>query len=556
MQNFFFDITVIICLAAALSLVFRFLKQPPILAYILTGIIIGPLALLTTGNQEAIRSMAEIGITLLLFTLGLELKISDLKSVGKISLIAGIMQIGITFLLAFPISLVLGLSAIASVYVSLALTFSSTIIIVKVLSDKKDLASLYGKISVGILLIQDFFAIIALIFLSGFSSGASVSPYDVFILGLKSLVIFGWAYVLGRYVLPGVVEKIARNSELLFLFSLAWVFGLSAFIASPIIGFSIEIGGFLAGVALANTNENYQIAAKVRSLRDFFIIIFFVTLGTQMAFLASRSILIPVIVLLALVIILKPIIILAILFFLGHRKRVSFLSAISFAQVSEFSLIIIFAGQRFGKVPPDISAVITIVAAISFVVSTYFMIYSERIYKLLIPYLDIFEKDKTRRISRGESLKDHVILIGANRMGESILKALEDVKEKFVVVDFDPDIIKKLEDRGITSFFGDIIDEEIQELVGLEKSRLVISTVPDTDDNIVLLEAVMSLPKKPKVLVAAFEKLDAQLLYDKGADYVVLPHMAGGHHLAKIIMDEDKNELIKKYREKDLKEIG
>lgn len=555
MEQIFFDITVIVCLAAALSLVFRILKQPPILAYLLTGIIIGPLSFLTAQNQDAIRSMADIGITLLLFTLGLELKISDLKSVGRVSVVAGFLQIGLTLMLAFPVAILLGFSVITSIYVALALTFSSTIIIVKLLSDKKDLASLYGKISVGILLIQDFFAIAALIFLSGFSTDAQISPYAFLILALKTIVIFGWAYVVGRFVLPALIERIARSSELLFLFSLAWVFGLSAFIASPIIGFSIEIGGFLAGVSLANTSENYQIAAKVRSLRDFFIIIFFVTLGTQMAFLANANIILPIIVLLVTVIVLKPIIIMGILFFLGHRKRVAFLSSVSFAQISEFSLITIFAGQRFGKVPQDVASVITIVAAVSFVVSTYFMIYSEKLYKIFLPYLDKLEKDKTKNGPRKESLKDHIILIGANRMGESVVKALTDSGEKFVVIDFNPDIIKKLEEDGITSFFGDIIDEEIQDIAGLDKAKLVISTVPDTEDNILLLEAVGKLNKKPRVLVAAFEKLDAKELYNKGADYVVLPHMAGGHHLAKIITEDKQSDLIKKYKEKDLKEI-
>lgn len=555
MGNIFFEITVILCLAATLAIFLRFLKQPPILAYLLTGIVFGPLAILTLQNQEAIRGMAEIGVTLLLFILGLELKLSDLKSVGKISIIAGILQILLTGVLGYFISVFFGFSQIISLYISTALTFSSTIIVVKLLSDKRDLSSLYGKITIGILLVQDFFAIIALIFLSGLTAGGDFTLESVAILILKAVAVFGWIYIIGKNILPFLVEKIARSQELLFLFALAWVFGLSALLSSPYVGFSIEIGGFLAGLALANTSENYQIVARVKSLRDFFIIIFFVFLGTEMIFLTTLVDVVPIVVFLAFVLIVKPFIILFLLAILGHRKRVSFLSSISFAQVSEFSLVIVFTGERLHQIPAGVSSIIIIVAGVSFVVSTYFMIYSDGIYKKLSRYIDFFERDKINKAIKDEKLKNHIILVGANRMGESVLKALLDNGEKFVVVDFDPDIIKKLSEKNITSFFGDIIDSEIQDLAGLSDAKLIISTVPDIDDNLLLLESIGKLSKKPKVLVAAFEKPDAKLLYENGADYVVLPHLAGGHHLAKMVLDENLSDIIEKYKAREVREL-
>ncbi|KKQ34672.1 MAG: Transporter, CPA2 family [Microgenomates group bacterium GW2011_GWA2_37_6] len=552
MGNFYTELTIVICLAAFISIVFRFLKQPPVLAYILTGIILGPLALLRIQDTEVMRSLAEIGITLLLFMLGLELRFSELKSVGKISIITGIGQIVFTTVIGFIISTLLGFSPIAALYISIALTFSSTIIIVKLLSDKKDLNSLYGKISVGFLLVQDFVAIIALIFLSGFGSGSSISYTDFILISLKAIVLFGWVIVLSKKLLPYLINKIAHSSETLFLFSLAWAFGIAAVISSPAIGFSIEIGGFLAGLALANSYESYQIITKIRPLRDFFITIFFVTLGMGLLISDFSTILIPGIILSLFVLIGNPLIVMILMGLLGYKKRTGFLAGLTVAQISEFSLIVMFMGSRIGHVTEQNVALITFVGAVTFVVSTYMILNGNTLYKILSPYLGVFERKNIREKNlKTKDFKNHIVLIGARRMGEGILEALLKNKEEVVVVDFDPDIIEKLKKNNVEAFFGDISDTEIQELASLEKARLVISTVSDTEDNLLLLQGLKKLKKKPKTVMLALEKNEAKELYDQGADYVVVPHIAGGNHLAKILVDENHMELIEEYASRE-----
>lgn len=548
MGNFYIELTVIICLAAFLSIAFRFLKQPPILAYILTGFIIGPLALFTINDTEVMRSLAEIGITLLLFMLGLELRFSELKSVGKVAILTGIGQIAFTTVIGFAIAILLGFSTIAAVYIAIALTFSSTIIIVKLLSDKKDLNSLYGKISVGFLLVQDFVAILALIFLSGFTNGDSVSIYEFLIIILKAVVLFGWVILLSRKVLPFLINKIAHSSETLFLFSLAWAFGIAAIVSSPYVGFSIEIGGFLAGLALANSFESYQIITKIRPLRDFFITIFFVTLGMGLLISDLSAILFPGIILSLFVLIGNPIIVMIIMGFLGYRKRTGFLAGLTVAQISEFSLIVVFMGNRIGHISDQDVALITFVGAVTFVVSTYMIINGNKLYKILSPFLDIFERDGAREKNiKSKKHKDHIVLIGARRMGSSILEALIKNKEDVVVVDFDPDIITTLNKDEVDAFFGDITDVEIQDLACLEDARIVISTVSDLEDGLLLLSSLKKLKRKPKIVMLAMDRGDAHLLYENGADYVIVPHIAGGHHLAKILVDEDHMELIEEY---------
>lgn len=552
MGNFFIELTVIISLAAVLSIIFRILKQPPILAYILTGVLLGPFALINVSDGEILRSLAEIGITLLLFMLGLELRFSELKSVGKVSVLTGLGQIIFTTAIGYVLAILLGFSPIAAIYIAIALTFSSTIIIVKLLSDKKDLNSLYGKISVGFLLVQDFVAIIALIFLSGFTNGQSVSVLDFSLLILKAVVLFGWVIVLSRTVLPYLINKIAHSSEILFLFSLAWAFGVAAVVSSPYVGFSIEIGGFLAGLALANSIESYQISTKIRPLRDFFITIFFVTVGMGLVITNVGVILIPGIILSLFVLIGNPVIVMVIMGILGYRKRTGFLAGLTVAQISEFSLIVVYMGNRIGHISDQDVALITFVGAVTFVISTYMIINGDRLYKWLSPYLDIFERDGIREKNvKSKDFKNHVILIGARRMGSGVLEALVKNEEDLVVVDFDPDVVEKLKKDGIESYFGDITDLEIQELAALEHARIVISTVSDVEDNLLLLSALKQFKKRPKVIMLALEKEDAKELYENGADYVIVPHIAGGHHLAKILEEEDHMKLIEEYANKE-----
>jgi len=552
MEEIFFEITLVICIAACLSIVFRFFKQPAILAYILTGVILGPLGIIKIGSGEVLNSLGQIGITLLLFMLGLEFKFSELKSVGRVALMTGAGQILFTTVVGYFICISLGFESLTSVYMAIALTFSSTIIIVKLLSDKKDLHSLYGKIAVAILLVQDFVAILALIFLSGFQGGEEISFVSFVVIILKAVALFGWVIVLSNTLIPKIVNKIARSSEVLFLFSIAWAFGISALVTSPHIGFTIEIGGFLAGLSLASTAENFHIVTRIRALRDFFITIFFVSLGMSLLFNNIGGIWLPAILLALYVLIGNPIILTSLLGFFGYRKRTSFLVGLTVAQISEFSMIVVFMGNKLGHVSNDAVSVITLAGTITFIISTYMIMNGNRLYRVLSPVLSIFERGKTheQRVKQ-ENLSDHVIMVGASRMGESILEALLKNDSKVVVVDFDPEVVKKMKNMGVNCVFGDIADYELQEKVFLNKSRLVVSTVPDHEDNLLLLESMRRMRRRPIFIVIALVKEDARELYRAGADYVVLPHLAGGRHLARILVDKRHMELIEEYKIRD-----
>ncbi len=556
-NNIFFEIAIILYIAAVLGIIFNLFKQPPILAYILTGIIIGPLGHLTFGSQDTLALMAQFGITLLLFMLGLEVKFKELESIGTAALKIGFLQIVITSALAYVLSLMFGYSTLVATYIALALTFSSTIVVVKLLGDKKELFSLNGKLTVGMLLVQDFFAIFVLMILSSLQGdGSALTIKSFFILLVKGILLTVGVIYIGRNLFPHLIKHISKSQELLFISSLAWVFCFSSFVSSKYIGFPIEMGGFLAGIALANVSENFQIVARVKALRDFFITIFFVLLGVNMTFANVPSLLLTALLLSSFVLVGKPLIVTAIMGFLGYRKRTSFLTGLHVGQISEFSLVIIFLGSTIGHVSKEVVSLVTLVGIISFAVSTYLVMYSKSLYMMLLPILGIFERqnplEKSDELSKEdlENLKDHVVLVGVNRMGESILEALQDENERVVVIDFNPDVIKRLKGKGVTSLFGDIADLDIHERAQLHKAKLVISTVSDSSDNLALLKNLKKV-KDVKLVVVAGDSHEAKTMYKAGADYVVSPQVIGGMHLARLIKD-NKLDKLKQVKEKEL----
>lgn len=556
MGNVFFEITVVFCIAAFFVILFRFLKQPIILAYIFAGIVLGSVPFFRLQNIEALSSFSEIGITLLLFLLALELRLKGLLSIGRMGVAIGILQVVITGILSFGVGFLLGFSPLLCFYLAILLTFSSTIAIVKLLSDKKDLSSLHGKITIVILLLQDFFAIFALLFLSasGVSNTFSVDSFGLVILKGGFLFLLT---LIATLVLPKILNGIARSEESLFIFSLAWAFGISALVSSPLFGFPIEIGGFVAGIGLSTSFENFQIASRLKGLRDFFVIIFFVMLGVSMNISDVGTYLIPLVVIVLFVILVKPFVVFLTMTQMGYGRRTAFFSGFTLGQISEFSLIILFVGLHFGHISPGFASLITAAAIVTFVTSSYCISYENFLYKHVSKYLVFFERKKPiseRNEEDLEEIQNHVILVGANRTGKSILDALLSENEKVLVVDFDPDIVAGLRGKGVSTLFGDISDMDIHDKAGLMRAKLIISTVSDLEDNLNLLKFIQKENRKAKIIVLATEVEEARELYEKGADYVILPHIVGGRHIAKLIK-EDKLDSLSKFKEKDLRDV-
>ena len=551
MTSGLFELAIIILIAAGLGIAARLLKQPIILAYIFTGIIIGILSFFNLNNRELFQTFSELGITFLLFLVGLEINYSSLRLVGKASVLIGLGQIVFTAVIGYFIALFFDFNQLQSLYIAIALTFSSTIIVVKLLSEKKDTNSLYGKISIGLLLVQDFVAILILIFLAGIQTGEGINFNEVFLTAIKGLILFIAMLWLGRKILPFVFNKIAQSQELLFLTSLAWCLGIATAVAKT--GFSIEIGGFLAGLALANSSEHFQISAKIRSLRDFFILIFFVILGSSLIFSDFSGLTLPIIVFSLFVLIGNPLIVLIIMGLLGYRKRTSFMCGVTVAQISEFSLILAALGLKLGHLNTQIVSLITAVGIITITLSTYLILHAEKIFRRFPRFFSLFERKK---IKEDESLirqfKKPIILIGSHRLGQSIAFHLP--KDNLLIIDFDPEMISQLRRHGFDYIFGDIGDAEIFEKANFNEARLVISTSPDFEDNLTLLSELNLLKNrnKIKVIIRAQDEKEAEILYKQGVDYALLPHFTSGQYLGKSIVVDPSLQILEQLKNKDL----
>jgi Kef-type K+ transport system membrane component KefB len=544
-----FDIGLVILIAAALGVVAKLLRQPIILAYLATGAIIGYYRLLNIDSQSTFQVFSNLGIMFLLFLVGMEINYSALRHVGKTSLIVGILQVVVTSCLGFFLAQFLGFALLPSAYIAAALTFSSTVIVVKLLSEKKDLSSLYGKITVGVLLVQDFVVILLLIVLGGLQSGGGVSMWQVAVAIVKGIALFALMLWLGRRIVPLLFDKVARSTELLFLISLAWVFLLAAIVQR--VGFSIEIAGFLAGVALANSSEHYQIASRIRPLRDFFILIFFAILGSSLVLSNLHGLAVPLTVLSAFVLIINPLVVLTIMGIMGYRRRTSFLTGLTMGQVSEFSLVLAALGLRLGHLTESVVSLITVVAVISITISCYFITHADVIFRKLSPALRLFER-KTAKEGNWREKEFHkpIILIGAHRIGQSIVHALR--PEDVLVIDFDPDVIERMKQHGFEYIFGDVADPEILEKANIANARLVICTSPDYDDNRMIIHKIKSFPNGPKVVVRAESEKELHLFYAAGADYVLMPHFTSGQYLGKTIALDPEVRILEHLKKRDI----
>ncbi|MEK6916825.1 MAG: cation:proton antiporter, partial [Nanoarchaeota archaeon] len=453
METALLELGIIIGITLIITALMNLFKQPFIIGYIITGILVNYLGILK--SSEAITIFGEIGILFLLFMVGIGLNPKVIKQTGKVAIITGLGQIIFTSIIGFIICIFLGYSVVTSLFISIALTLSSTIVIMKLLSDKGDLESLYGRISIGFLIIQDIIAMFVLMGISSFSSGFGIKEMliNTFAVGIGMVVIL---LMISHFFMPKIIEFIAKSQEFLLLFSLGWCMALSALFYY--MNFSVEIGALLAGITLSLSPYRYEISSKTKNIRDFFIVLFFIWLGSQLVVSDIVTYFAIILYFSAFVLIGNPLIVMILMGILGYTKRTGFLAGLTVAQVSEFSLIIIAMGVKFGYLGKEILSIITMVTIITIAGSTYFIIYGDKIFKYLSNYLKIFERkgkkvDEYKYHDTKESYE--IILFGYNRIGLSIANSFRKLKMRFLVVDYNPDTIFDMAKKGIHCRYGD-----------------------------------------------------------------------------------------------------
>jgi len=549
-MNIFFELSLLLTVTAIITLAVRKLRQPLVVGYILSGIIAGPYVLNIVSSQHELELFSKVGIVFLLFIVGLYLNPKIIQEVGKVSLVTGLGQVLFTSLIGFALTLLLGIDRLAALYVAIALTFSSTIIILKLIADKKDLQKLYAKIAIGFLLVQDIVATFILIAITVVSGQSDMGLGSTLLLTLgKGMILFSVLGMFQRYILPKVTEYAAESPELLFLFSLAWGTILASLFSA--LGFSIEIGALIAGVTLSVSPYSVEIASRLKPLRDFFIIIFFVLLGSQLILSNLAQLLFPAIILSLFVLVGNPIIVIILMNTLGYNRKTSYQAGLTVAQISEFSLILGALGLRLGHLSQEVLSLITLVGLITISGSTYLILYSETFYPKVSRYLGWLELIKTNVKHKGKDPDDfESIIFGFDRVGHYFAQSLQSLDHSFLVVDFNPASAEKLEDSGYQYRLGDASDPEFLEDLPIVKPKIIISTVPELATNILIVHAMRAKNKKAVIIPIAQTHQDASELYEAGASYVMMPHHLGAQHMSKMIArygsDHSLYETLKK----------
>jgi Kef-type K+ transport system membrane component KefB len=542
------SISLVIIVAAVLAFISRLLKQKIILAYIVAGIILGPLVLGLIQDRVLINGLAEIGIIFLLFTAGLEMSLKKLKAVMGTAMLAGIIQVIAVVVTSFFILIAFSFSRVEAIWLGIAIAFSSTVVVTKILADKNELHTLHARLIIGIMLAQDILAIIALAVLS-----KEITVYFIGFTLLKLLFIIAIAFLLNFLAQP-VIKKAASSTELLFIISLAFLFLFT--LLAYFLQLSIAIGAFIAGIILANTPYKLEIETKTRALRDFFSVMFFVAIGMWLTNI-SVGILFPLIPLLIVLIIVEPFVTAVVLRIKGYKPKTSLGIGFSFAQVSEFTLILTLTALSLGVITQRAFDLIILMAVISIALTPYTMKLSKPLYGTLGYLLSLIKRPLKKEIGHIYPGKKTVLLFGCHRMGSVFLNKLKKIKHKLLVIDFNPEIIKSLEKKNISCVYGDIADTEILNHIQLKQLKVVISTIPTKGDNLLIIRYFKKLSPKIFVAVTAQRIDDALEMYKQGADYVISPLIvSAGYAIEKIIkLNKWQFKKLKKEQIKYLKDL-
>lgn len=533
-DHVFYELSILLLFAGAVAFVGLQLKQPLIVSFIAAGIFVGPSFLGLVHSFEHLELLAEFGVAVLLFVVGLKLDPHLIRTTGPVALATGLGQVLFTSVIGYFICVALGMEPITALYVAVALTFSSTIIIVKLLSDKGEVDALHGRVALGLLIVQDMVVVVVMIGLSAFGLGTASEDGMVMTLALvllKGIALLAFIALFMKYLAQRVLERLSHSQELMVLLAVGWAVALASL--SDAMGFSSEMGAFLAGISLASTSFRDVIGSRLTSLRDFLLLFFFIGMGAHMDLSTVGSQIIPAVVLSLFVLIGNPIIVMIIMATMGYRKRTGFLAGLTVAQISEFSLIFAALGLGLGHITGETMGLVTLVGVITIGTSTYMILYSQQLYKKLEWLLWPFERKNAYRETTGEGAPEQhvdVIVFGLGRYGSNIARGLRQQGLSVLGIDFSPDAVRQWQAQGHPAIYGDATDPDFPHALPLHQAKWVISAVPshfnaltDSDTALTLLRGLKANGYAGRVAVTSHRPGDVGRYKEAGADLVLLP---------------------------------
>ncbi|WP_051340191.1 cation:proton antiporter [Azospirillum halopraeferens] len=548
-HSMFDEVAALLVLACVIGLIGMFLRQPLIVSFLAVGIVAGPDVLGMVQSLDHVELLAEIGIAVLLFLVGLKLDIQLVTSLGAVAVATGVGQVLFTSAFGFALCLMLGLDPVASLYVAVALTFSSTIIVVKLLSDKREIDSLHGRIALGFLIVQDIAVVVAMVALSAVGIGAESGDGSWGVAGVLAggVVMLAGVGLFIRYVAEPLLRRLARVPELLVTFAIGWAVALAAL--GDWMGFGKELGGLLAGVSLASSSYREAVASRLTSLRDFLLLFFFIGLGVRLDLEHLGAQVPSAMILSAFVLIGNPLIVLAIMGYMGYRKRTGFLAGLTVAQISEFSLIFIAMGVALGHVGGEAVGLVTLVGMVTITLSTYMIVYSHELYAMVERFLSPFERTNPHREEEAEEgvLGDRyeVVLFGLGRYGREIAKGLLARGVTVLGIDFDPEALRRWKLRGQPGLYGDAGDPDFLAALPLTHASWVVVAIPpapgvlsNADPRVALVHGLRDAGFRGRIALTCHDARDRKQVLRHGADLALAPFMDAAARAVEMIVDD------------------
>jgi Kef-type K+ transport system membrane component KefB len=553
------DIATCIIAAWVVAVVSQVAKQPLLLAYLVAGFVIGPNCLQWVHDKESINTISEIGLSLLLFMIGLEIDLKKMLSAGRtITLTSGVQILGCLLLgwLAFGF-LGPAKNNLEALYLAVAAAMSSTVIIVKILYDKRELETLVGRVTLGVLVMQD---IATILFLAVQPNLKHPTANVMLVAVWHVILLLAVAFLASRFVLPHIFKFIARLPELVLVGALAWCFALAGF--ADYLALSTAMGALIAGVMLSTFPYTLDVAAKVTSLRDFFVTLFFVGLGMIIPVPTVTIVLWTIFVCLVLVVS-RLATVFPLLYSMKQGYRVSLLPAINLCQMSELSLVVLTLGKASGDVSDNLIGIAAFSFALLAVGSTYAIIGSETLLRkasVLFKKLDLHDLDHTALLSRGETKSRRICLLGFSWTASSLLAEIERNRPQLVpeicVIDFNPVVHEKLKAKNVFAVYGDITARDVLHHAGASHAEVIICSLPNMvlkgANNLKILRQLRELNPHGKIIVHAELLSDIPMLYEAGADFVTAPRLLEAADLLRAIAAAENNTLKAKRSEQDM----
>jgi len=555
------DIAICIIAAWILAVLSQVARQPVLLAYLVAGFVIGPHGFQWITKTQNIETISEIGLSLLLFMIGLEIDLKKMLSAGRVILLTAAAQILGCVLLGWIVFGLIGPAEnrLEALYLGVAAAMSSTVIIIKILYDKRELETLAGRVTLGVLVLQDIATILFLAIQPNLKNPA----VGVLALAMgKVILLVSVAFLAGRFVLPPVFKLVARLPELVLVGAVAWCFTMAGF--ANWLGLSTAMGALIAGVMVSTFPYTLDVVAKVTSIRDFFVTLFFVGLGMEIPVPTWNFIRWTIFFCLFLVgsrllTVFPPI------YFMRQGYRISLLPAINLCQMSELSLVLLALGKANGDVSDNIIGIAAFSFALLAVDSTYAIFKNDYILQKTIPWLnkigfrDLDQAAPTDGI--GEKPK-RICLLGfswtASSLIEEISRDQSALLPDIVVVDFNPQVYEQLRKRGVQVVYGDITQRDVLHHAGVAECEIIICSLPNMvlkgADNLKMLRQLRELNPEAKIIVHAELLADIPVLYAAGAGFVTAPRLLEAADLLHAIEAAEKNLLDQK-RGEQLKQL-